>query len=250
VAAVLTFTVAALAPFAFYAARSPEGVEHIFRYLADRPLQLEAVLGTPLLVARVFHLNHATVGFAFGSNSILAPGAGALATLSGPLTALALIVTYALIWRRRATIVSGRREHLPLAMLGIVLAIMVFGKVLSPQFMIWLLPLLALVATTDVLVRWLGLLMLALTQLGYPSFYGALVKLRPEAVAILTARNLLLAALLAVVLWRLATLPATTETTAEGDASLAGEVDPDSNGYTDHTALTVKGTDQTFLADR
>ncbi len=84
---------------------------------------------------------------------------------------------------------------------------MVFGKVLSPQYLIWLLPLAALVLLDDLVVGLLALATVVLTQVEFPGMYWSLVYLGRPAIAVLVARNVLLMATFAATLVRLWRLP-------------------------------------------
>ena len=210
VLATLAFAFSAVLPFVPYLLMSPAGVEHVFLYHLDRPLQVESVLGMPLLVGKAFGLIPVAIGYGYGSHYIEAGPAHLLAAFSGPLTVLAVAVTYALIWRRRETIVGDLR-HVPLVVFALTVAIMVFGKVFSPQYVIWLLPALALVAVKDRLLGALGFAALLLTQVEFPSLYGRLVGLKPDVLMLVSVRNAIFVATFAVALWRLASLPPTAD---------------------------------------
>ncbi|HJW74369.1 MAG TPA: hypothetical protein VJ787_01690, partial [Thermoleophilia bacterium] len=89
-------------------------------------------------------------------------------------------------------------------------AFMVFGKVLSPQFFIWLLPVAALVLLDDVPVGALALAAVVLTQIEFPGLYWSLVYLERPVIVLLVVRNALLFATFVVALvrlWRLAPVP-------------------------------------------
>jgi hypothetical protein len=78
--------------------------------------------------------------------------------------------------------------------------VVAFGKILSPQFLIWLVPLVALVPS--VAAYTLLLTAMTLTHVWFPSRYGELVAL--EGVSwIVLARNVVLLALFAVLVGRL-----------------------------------------------
>jgi hypothetical protein len=82
---------------------------------------------------------------------------------------------------------------------------MVFGKVLSPQFLVWLIPFVAVVVVRDPWLGALGFASLLLTQIGFPGKYWGLVYLETPAILWLAARNtvLLVTFVLAVVrLWQ------------------------------------------------
>jgi hypothetical protein len=84
---------------------------------------------------------------------------------------------------------------------------MTFGKVLSPQYFIWILPAWALVAARDRWIAVLGGLALALTQAEFPALYWNLLDMQPLPLAIVVARNTLLLASFVVTLWRVWRLP-------------------------------------------
>jgi hypothetical protein len=199
------FGAAALAPFIPYLG-APGGLWHVFQYHLERPLQIESVLGTPMLLGQLLGAGWAEHGWSHGSHSLLAPGVGVAADLSGGLTFLALAAVYWFAYRRRARLRAAPVD-VPLAVLALILALMTFGKVLSPQYVIWTLPAVALVAARDRLLGSLALLVLVLTQAEFPSLYWRLLQMEPDALAVVVTRNLLLVAAFGVALWRLWTLP-------------------------------------------
>lgn len=200
------FALAAAAPFLPYLLRSPAGVWNVFHYHLARPLQIESVLGTPLLAGHLLGLLPAHWGHSFGSHSLEAPGAGVAAALSGPLMLLAVAAALGLAWRRREHLLAAPSGQ-ALAVLAVILALMTFGKVLSPQYLVWILPAWSLVAVEDRPVAALGGLTLLLTQVEFPALYWRFIDLEPGPVLIVICRNLLLVALFAVVLARLWRLP-------------------------------------------
>lgn len=200
------FTVAAVAPFVAYLPMDAAGVWHVFRYHMERPLQIESVLGTPMLLGQLLGADWAHVADSHGSQSLVAPGAEAAAAASGPLTLLAIAVIYGLIWRRRASL-AARPEDSVLAVLALLLALMSFSKVLSPQFLVWLLPAWVLAASRDRILGFSGGLVLVLTQVEFPALYWSLVAMDPTALAVVIMRNILLLAFFLTAAWRLWQLP-------------------------------------------
>jgi uncharacterized membrane protein len=191
--AVAAATLAAF--FAPFAAISPSGVAHSLAVQASRPLQVES-LGASFLVA-AHHLAglHLTLHEDHGSKNILgatAVGVGDLATL---MQAAALILVGVRFARGPAD-----RDRLVLAFAASVTAFVAFGKVLSPQYLIWLIPLVPLVPGP---ARWkTGLLLaaaLVLTQLWFPDRYGQYADhLRLAESLLVLARDLVLVAVFAV----------------------------------------------------
>jgi hypothetical protein len=191
-----------------------KGLTNIVTYHAQRPLQIESVPGTPFLLAGALGASNVSTGSAYGSQFLAAPGATLVATLAPWLGVLALLGIYALVWKRRRFL-RAAPQYVPLAALACVLAFTVCNKVLSPQFLVWTFPLVALVTAGEGRrQRVCGLLTLAailLTQIEFPSLYWQMVALEPGPVAVVLVRNVVLvaAALVAVdTLWR---LPASVE---------------------------------------
>ncbi len=179
------------APFLLVA---PDGVAHSIGRQLSRPLQIES-LGSALYLA-VHHLLGLDVEMrsGHGSQNLHATGTGVAAVL------LSLIQIGALVWiwlRRPET-----AEELVRWSAAALVAFVALGKVLSPQFLIWLVPLVPLVAglrgqhASKLLAG-----ALVLTQLWFPSRYWDLVReleLLPSLLVL--ARDLVLVALLVVLL--------------------------------------------------
>jgi len=203
---IVAFGAAALAPFLPYLLSSPRGLWYVFQYHLERPLQIESVLGTPMLFGKLLGLTQATWGWSHGSHSLVARGAGLAANASGALTLLALAGVYLLVWRRRERLRATAPDQ-AIAVLALILALLAFGKVLSPQYFIYTLPAWALVAARDRALAILGGFTLLLTQVEYPALFGRFLDMRPESVALVVTRNTLLVVFFAVAAWRLWGLP-------------------------------------------
>jgi len=109
---------------------------------------------------------------------------------------------YLMIWRRRARLRAAPPDQ-AVAVLALVLALMTFGKVLSPQYFIWTLPAWALVAARDRVVAVLGGLTLLLTGIEFPKYYWNILDMQHGPLALLIARNLMLVATFGFAAWRL-----------------------------------------------
>ncbi len=203
---VVAFAAAAAAPFVPYLVSSPRGIWYVFQYHLERPLQIESVLGTPMLFLKLTGLMEATWGHSHGSHILAARGAGLAADLSGPLTVLAVIGVYLLLWRRRERLRVSPPD-VAVAVLALILALMTFGKVLSPQYFIWILPAWALVAARDKWIALAGGLTLLLTGIEFPALYWRMLDMQPESVAVLVARNTALVVTFALACVRLWGLP-------------------------------------------
>jgi hypothetical protein len=167
-----------------------------FRFHLDRPVQIES---TPASVLWAVGGSEITGGPVrpdrFKSNGL--DGGAADAVALG--FALALAMTLGVI----GGILSGRRDEASLqrAVLAALLAFVALGKVLSPQYLIWLLPLAALSwVRGDRAVAVLIAGAAAITQVYFPGRYFDLVG-GDDGVAVLVAlRNVLLLLALALAL--------------------------------------------------
>ena len=169
---------------------SPGGVAHSIGTQLGRPLQLESLGASLLLAAEQLGIYDATVTNSHGSQNL----AGSLPdTIASLLTAFQFVAV-GLVWALFAARDRGR-EGLLTAGAATVAAFVAFGKVLSPQFLIWLLPLVPAVAGAGGLAACAVLLVsLVTTQLWFPFRYWDVVALEPVGWLVLV-RDLLLVAL-------------------------------------------------------
>lgn len=180
-----------LVPFAILA---PDGLVNSFERQTGRPLQIETLGASILLAAHQLGWYAPTVVDSFGSQNLAGGLPDALATAETALQILAVIGVWVLFATAR-----GGREQLLAASAAAVTAFVSLGKVLSPQFLIWLVPLVPLVAGGYGLAG-SGLLLaaLVLTHLWFPGRYWDLVELDGAPAWLLVSRNAALVALLAV----------------------------------------------------
>jgi uncharacterized membrane protein len=178
------------AVFLPFAAVAPGGLGHSFGTQLSRPLQIES-LGAAILIAL-----HHVAGLAIvvrsdhGSQNIESTGAHAAALVTTLLGALALCAVWIAFARGPAL-----AERLVAAAAASVATFMAFGKVFSPQFVIWLIPLVPLVRSRVAPVLFAA--GLVLTQLWFPSRYWDLVGLDARESWLLLARDLVVVALAA-----------------------------------------------------
>jgi uncharacterized membrane protein len=180
------------------------GLRHILDFLlnqGERGMQLEATFSTPWVWLSVFHIAGSRMAdnTAINSTEVYGPGASVAAFLMQPLLIVAAVVAAILLVRALKR--GAEREELFMeGALMMVTAFIVFNKVGSPQFIIWLAPVIVAGLTHD-WDRWkvpAALLMgIAMTTFViYPLFYTPLIHAHPVMAAILTTRNVLLVVLL------------------------------------------------------
>jgi len=151
---------------------SPDGVIWSVRRQLDRPLQIES-LGSAVLLA-LHHVAGMPLGWSSSHGSQNLTGTVASAT-EAMTTVLQLAVLGYIWWRfaRSATVTGARFVE---ACAAVVVAFVALGKVLSPQFLVWLLPLVGLLLWRRV---WPALALLAvacaLTRAWFPDRYWRLV---------------------------------------------------------------------------
>ena len=172
---------------------APDGVAHSIGRQLSRPLQIESA-GSALYLA-AHHLVGLDVEMrsGHGSQNLHATGTAVTAILLGIVQAAVLVW----IWLRRPPPSS---EELVRWSAAALVAFVALGKVLSPQFLIWLAPVVPLVAGLRGLrASVLLVVALVLTQLWFPSRYWELAReLDPLPSTLVLVRDLVLVALLVV----------------------------------------------------
>lgn len=176
---------------------------------SDRGLQIESVPATPAMLAWALNGSDHVVSYT-DYNAFEVEGRGVAALIAGSdlmtlLLVLALVAMWVKAWRR-GDVLTG--DAVVWMCLAAVTAFMVSSKVLSPQYLLWLLPAAAAglaVAETPRGVRqlrWFAAVLLiatGVTHLIFPVFYAGLVSHNPQSlwvVLLLVARNAMLVWLL------------------------------------------------------
>lgn len=168
-----------------------------FTYHTDRGLQLESLAASVLLKLGWVE----DVSFDYGALEVQGRGVELLGSLSLPVTAALLSVT-ALVALRELRLGRLGRADFPRFAAAFVLAFMLGSKVLSPQYMLWLLPLipLAVRGVPGLAVSGVFLAACWTTTQVFPLNYSELIRVETGAVDLLLLRNLLLVLLWVLVL--------------------------------------------------
>ena len=177
-------------------------------YQRDRGLEVESLPALPLMLARAYGDERMRVGFGFGSYQVDGPWAPAMLLVGTLGLGAVLLAVAVLAWRARR---SDPGRALPVLAVLLMAGVLVFDKVLSAQYPLWLAGLVCLsLCRPDSPLRasvapLAGLLVL--TQLVYPlSIQTLTLTTRPGPVLLLAARDLLLLVVLVVAAraaWRL-----------------------------------------------
>ena len=168
-------------------------------YQEDRGFEIESVIAGLVMLSHNLFRTRAVVTFGFGSFEVESP---LIASLTGPnaivmlglgaLLAVCLGFSFDRDWRRFGTVMPMTLINFLLAAL---LLVMLANKVLSPQYVAWLLPFGALLPWRKIVLL---LAICVLTTFVYPLAFDALRKFDSLAVVALNVRNLLL---LAMFIW-------------------------------------------------
>lgn len=178
-------------------------------YQQDRGLEIEAVPALPLLLQRLAGAQDVTVGFGFGSFQIDGPAAQTLLRISDLGLPAVLLLVAALTWRIRRGYADrpavDRGEAAVVLAVVLIAGFLLFNKVLSPQYPVWLMGLVALALCwprsplRDVVLPLSAALVL--TQLVYPVYFQDLLANQALPVRLLAARDLLLVIVFAQAVW-------------------------------------------------
>jgi len=176
---------------------APDGVLDSIGRQLGRPLQIES-LGAGMLLA-VHHAVGTSLGWASssGSQNLTGTGADTLAVLQGFAQVAAVVLVWVSFWRGPAS-----PERLVRHAAAAVVAFVALSKVLSPQFLVWLVLLVPLVvAARGRAPLWLLTAACAVTAVWFPARYWELVKeFDPLASWLVLVRGVLLLVLLAVLM--------------------------------------------------
>ena len=190
---------------------SADGFWQSFSYHAQRGLQSESTYASFLLLGHTLGLNTIGIEFSFGSNNIVSPVADTLTRFSPFIMLLSLAVVYWFFYKSYHKTAATKGILAPIGQpdtvniinysLLAILAFMVTSKVLSPQFIIWLYPLVPLIAGRWRQASWLMFLIIGImTYYVFPQHYGEFLQIEPKVIDILLWRNILLIALAGLLL--------------------------------------------------
>lgn len=175
---------------------SAEGTLGPFGYFGERPVQVESFASSLIWLSSLIRPQHLQFAYTFGSLNVLSSRASLFSALISLALVLGLLYTFWLQWRSKIDLATST--------VLVLLIIMITGKVFSPQYLIWILPLVAYVGEGD--WRWVlswGLIGLLTTWI-YPTIYTMAPIIHvaevPAFYPVVTTRNLVL---LGFIIWLL-----------------------------------------------
>jgi hypothetical protein len=205
------------------------GLSQIASFLGaqgSRGMQLESVGATPWLLGGLYtasitrFLDQQLITW-----EITGPGVLTAVDVLGWLIPLSLVAAAALLWWRRARVGDGLwrddradAELLVRGSLLMVVVLLVFNKVGSPQYMTWLVPPVAVALALRLprwrVTAWVVLGIALATQVEFPWMYDGIIAGRPVPTDVLALRNAALVALLVLTVRELLRRPQDDETAA------------------------------------
>ena len=180
------------------------GLQYLFGFAqmqSDRGLQLEAPVTTPWLWLAImkhpgsYIFNNTDIA----TREVVGPYDHLAVSLMTPVMAISVVAVLGLVvWAKHRGADASRL--LLVAALALTACVVVFNKVGSPQYMLWIAPIIA-VGITQGWRAWRtpALLMIAislLTTMVFPIFYMPLIDGNPVVALMLTGRNMLVVVLL------------------------------------------------------
>jgi hypothetical protein len=163
--------VAAAACFVPFAVLAPDGLRAMLADQLNRPLQVESLGAAVLMAAQHLGMSPLATVTAHGAQALSGHGAVLAANVSTALELAAVLVIWIAFARHR----TADGEAVLVAAAATVAALVAFDKVLSPQYLIWLVPIVFLVrGRHGIAAGVLLLLALGLTQTWFPSHYWSL----------------------------------------------------------------------------
>ncbi len=168
------------------------GLLDVATYHSDRGLQIESTYASVLIAAHLHGLLSVGSEFGYGSWNLSGAVADRLADLSIVCTVLVVVALYGFMLRRSGvgSISVGDTVAWSVALIA---AVIVTSKVFSPEYLIWLYPLVPLLFGRGCHAIWVLYIAIGvLTYYVYPLNYWDLVRLSPVVSTVLLIRNVML----------------------------------------------------------
>lgn len=150
----------------------PSRVFSPLTWQGERGFQVESVLGSVLGLAKGYGGADLTLELRQGSWEYVGPLATEWKWVVKPLSYLGYLAILGLLYLgwRAGSRTRFHTEALAITMLAVISTFMLTSPVLSPQYLIWIIPALALLR--DRIMLWLGYAIMVLTQLNLPWWFN------------------------------------------------------------------------------
>lgn len=191
--------VAIVAPVVLWA---PDGLRYVVHFHTARGAQIESTASSIVLALHTITGRPVVIDSTFGSQGPVGAGVTAFAQITMVASVLAIVVLVATFVRRLTRRPAPADARLAVTVLASTIVLLVVGsKVLSPQYLLWIVPATLLIPGRRGLAA-LGTTCATMvaTQLYFPGHYWSLVDVETLPIWLLLLRNLLLIALV-VLCW-------------------------------------------------
>ncbi|MGZ4193961.1 MAG: hypothetical protein ACXVRW_16040 [Solirubrobacteraceae bacterium] len=186
-----------LACFLPFVIIAPHGIWGAIHGQASRPPQIESLGAAVFLAAHQLIGTHLSYYFTHHSDNLNGHPAFEFASAMSVLQIIALLAVWLFYARGPAT-----RERLLTGGAAAVCAFIVFGRVLSPQYLIWLAPLVVVVpGRRGAAAMAMLACAMCMTQIWYPLHFTALKNFQPLESWAVIGRDLVLLALFGTLAW-------------------------------------------------
>ncbi|WP_353721578.1 hypothetical protein [Dyadobacter sp. 676] len=166
------------------------GVSDFMHYHMLRGIQVESVAGGVMLLLESTGIVKLDIAHSFGAMHLVTPlAASVLQVIDVVIPACFLAMLAYVAWAFRAGTRAGRAARLIPAAAAQILLFILLNKVLSPQYLIWLLPLISFCRLRTYLIFGAALM---LTIVIFPGHYYNLISKQLTMIALLNIRNALL----------------------------------------------------------
>jgi uncharacterized membrane protein len=197
IATVATVAVVA-APFLIGAGN---GALSFLEYATARSVQMESLPGALAMLANVLGGPESRIYHGFGTWQVDSPLLAILGPTWTVLTVLLIGLLAVAIWHRyrvdSASVGGLRPTSEVVHLVAALMVVLVSSRILSPQYLFWVAPFVALSSRPKALVFWIACI---LTNLGYPINFQELLNQQFDIVIVINLRNAILVGFLAWVL--------------------------------------------------
>ncbi|NWJ47317.1 MAG: DUF2029 domain-containing protein [Chloroflexi bacterium] len=166
------------------------GILEFLKYHSERGVQIESLFASIIWLGSEFGLTNAVSSVDHGSVNFASPWGSTLASLSTLLTVGGLLAFYGYLWW--ITRSGGRKLRSDWVFQASTIAVfwfIILNKVLSPQYLIWLLPFVVFWRGSQALVYFAAL---SLSFIAFPFMVLGVVALDWQAMLVILIRNVLL----------------------------------------------------------
>jgi Protein of unknown function (DUF2029). len=197
------FVITALAVVVPVILVEPDMIMHFLEYHADRPLHIESTAASFIYPFAMFGMTDVWIEYSFGSDNLLGAWPDAVAPLLSPLMVMLIVVSYVMfgyLYKKNEN--QGERDVLlGIAILIVLMIFMIFGKVFSSQYLMWIIPPIGFMFMTFVSekekknILIMMVLAIVVTQINFAyniGYLGGGVNINDIGMMILLLRNVLM----------------------------------------------------------